>query len=218
MQTVIPVYIAIDSSASMQLHVDDVESAIARLRDELLMNPVLADQVRVGIISFSDRAELLVPLTDLTASTHLPRLRTHGSTAWGPLFELLTKVITQDLRLLRSQGARIARPQVFMISDGPPMDPWESSFANFVDATGARLSFIAIGFGRDAGALLTQMAPAAVVTTEAGDGPGDARAIAWPLISSLRPLVGSYLATRDPDSGLLRASRSSEELYGRGRY
>jgi uncharacterized protein YegL len=218
MQTVIPVYIAIDSSYSMQLHLDDVENAIARLREELLLNPVLGDRVRIAIVAFSDRAELVLPLTDLTLSPRIPGLRARGSTRWGPLFDLLSKVVIRDLDLLKSEGTLPGRPHVFMLSDALPTDDWQSSFSKFVAATRPRFSYIGLGSSAEAGALLEQVSPARVFTVDAEDSLEDAQAIAWPLISSLRPLVGSYLATRDPDSGVLKPSRTFDPWHQPGRY
>jgi uncharacterized protein YegL len=148
MQRVLPIYLAVDTSGSMadSGRLQAVQEAIIQLVDELLSSPMLGDQVRVGIVSFADRAELVLPLTDLTELRSLPRMSARGSTDFGSLFHLLARVIERDLRVLRSRNTVTFRPFVFLITDGTPTDgDWEPAFHDFDGRTRAQLVMIGIG-------------------------------------------------------------------------
>ena len=52
---VLPVYIAVDESASMAPHVHDLNKGIEALYEALWTNPVLADYVRLAATALRDR-------------------------------------------------------------------------------------------------------------------------------------------------------------------
>lgn len=163
MQRVLAVYLAVDTSASMAMsgRLEAVEEAIIEFADELLSSPLLGEQVRVAIVGFSSRAELVLPLSDLTEQQTLPRLSAHGSTHYGPVFSLLSKVITSDVRTLRARGTIMLRPFVFLITDGLPLDPgWEESFRRFREATRAQVVIIGIDLDSDSAGQLRRLRPA----------------------------------------------------------
>jgi uncharacterized protein YegL len=167
MQRVLPIYLAVDTTASMSTRLQAVQEAIISLVDELLSSPALGDQVRVGIVAFADRAELVLPLTDLTELRSLPRLTARGATQFGPLFRQLTRVIEHDLRVLRARDTITFQPFVFLITDGLPVDPnWEKAFQEFDDRTRAQLVILGIGLDGTSTTLLQRLRPVAIYTWE----------------------------------------------------
>ncbi|MFI6162873.1 VWA domain-containing protein [Micromonospora haikouensis] len=163
MQRVLPLYLAVDTSASMYSGVEAVQQALIQLVDELLSSPALGEQVRVGIVTFSDDAELVLPLTDMTELRSLPRLHARGVTAYGPLFHRLARIVERDLRALRARDTLVFRPFVFLITDGLPVDGgWERAFQEFDRRTRARLVVIAIGLRDEFAEVLQWLRPVAV--------------------------------------------------------
>ncbi|WP_306205671.1 vWA domain-containing protein [Actinoplanes sp. RD1] len=144
-------YLAVDISSSMAGdRIAAVEQAIARLSTELLSNPLLGERVRVGIVAFHETAEVVVPLSDLTELRRLPRIRARGVARYGPLFQLLARVLERDRRVLLAADNRVSSPFVFLITDGVPVDSgWYHSYAEYRDRTRARLILVAIGVAPD---------------------------------------------------------------------
>ncbi|MGB2571672.1 vWA domain-containing protein [Micromonospora citrea] len=164
-QRVLPIYLAVDTSASTATgnRLEAVQQALIQLVDELLSSPALGDQVRVGIVAFADHAELVLPLTDLTALPSLPRLYAHGATRYGPLFHRLGRVIDHDLRVLRSQDTSVMRPFVFLVTDGVPVDrDWERAFQDFDRRAKAQIVVIAIDVGAEGSETWQRLRPVAV--------------------------------------------------------
>ncbi|RCG28233.1 hypothetical protein DQ384_24180 [Sphaerisporangium album] len=146
MHRVVPIYLAINTSPSMARRLVEVEQMLVALTDELLSSPVLGDQVRIGVVSFADTADLVLPLTDLTRLGRMPRIPSGRETRFGPLFELLAKVVGRDLTVHRAMDAEVMRPMVFLLCDGLPTDNgWERSFAKFYGVAHAGVILATIG-------------------------------------------------------------------------
>lgn len=127
-QLVMPFYLLCDVSISMRPDMTALEEALADLRYEIVHDPVVADIVQFGVITFSDRARVVIPLGPLQ-DAELPRLQVEGGTAYGEAFRLLADTIEKDRQRLKSEGFKIYRPCVFFLTDGEPTDRgWEQTF------------------------------------------------------------------------------------------
>ena len=142
---VLPMYMAVDTSSSMSFRLNSVERAIFRMREELIVSPLLGEKTRIAILEFSDRANLLLPLSDLTELRTIPRLHSSGSTRFGPLFRLLSRIIEQDLRVLHARATVSYRPFIFLIIDSDPVDDWIKSYDAFTSKVHPNLITIALG-------------------------------------------------------------------------
>ncbi|WP_328756448.1 vWA domain-containing protein [Streptomyces sp. NBC_00271] len=148
MQRVLPFYLAVDTSTSMYVsgRLDAVQETVVRFTEELLSNPLLGEHIRLGLVTFSDQAELVLPLTDLTELRSLPRLSGHGAAHYGVLFRYLGRVIERDLRVLRAHDTVTFRPFVFLLTAGMPSDSgWEQAFHEFDELTRAQLVVMGVG-------------------------------------------------------------------------
>ena len=68
-----PFYFLCDESASMSgAPINEVNESLQKIWTELIKSPAAADKAWVSVISFSDTAEVLVPLTDLQKLTSMP--------------------------------------------------------------------------------------------------------------------------------------------------
>jgi len=122
---------------------ESVSEALLSFSGELAAHPLLADTVRVAVVSFADEPTLVLRLSDLTEIRSIPALRPGGSTAWQPLFNMLGKSISADRAQLRRQGVEVLRPVVFLLIDGPPQDIWDTAYDEFRSVSEANVIVIA---------------------------------------------------------------------------
>ena len=82
MANILPFYLVCDESYSMQgPPMDAMNKALPDLHKEIGTNPVVSDKTRFSIITFSDTAQVLQPLVDLSQITQLPELQESGATS-----------------------------------------------------------------------------------------------------------------------------------------
>lgn len=174
MYPVLPCYLVIDTSSSMNLKGDAQrgqagtvdsdrpagESAINMLNETL---PELVDMIRkadalsqemlrVGVITFAGSAETVLPLSNLL-TTELPHLRAYGSTNYTAAFDEAATAIPRDLHALGS-GVPFYTPLVWFMSDGKPSTgpgQWRQSRRPLVQGPDGkpkyRAEIVAYGFG-----------------------------------------------------------------------
>jgi uncharacterized protein YegL len=126
----LPFYLVMDVSYSMMgPKLDQANQILPEIADALAKNPILNDKVRFGLIDFSDDAQVILPLCDLSTQGSLPSLSIRGGTSFGAAFRLLRQQLEHDVNQLRADGYQVHRPAVFFLSDGEPGDDWQSDFA-----------------------------------------------------------------------------------------
>ncbi|MBY9075961.1 VWA domain-containing protein [Nocardioides sp. WL0053] len=120
-QNILPFYLVCDESGSMDGEpIDAINTALPELHHEIGINPVVADKTQFAIIGFSDRAEVLLPLSNLSQVASLPVLSTKGSTSFGAALRCVKDEIEADVSRLKSEGHQVYRPVVFFLTDGYP--------------------------------------------------------------------------------------------------
>jgi uncharacterized protein YegL len=132
----IPFYIICDESQSMEgSKLDACNKALPEIHKAIASDPIVNDKVRIGVISFSDSAEVLLPLSKMTDVVGFPGLVVKGGTNYGSAFTCLKQTIQDDLTALKAQNeVRVNRPIVFFISDGEPTDTnWQAAHAAVAD-------------------------------------------------------------------------------------
>lgn len=130
----LPFYLVVDVSYSMSgKKIASANQILGRVRDALAENPILSDKVRIGLIDFSNDAQVQLPLCDLLdPSLTLPVLSVRGGTSYVAAFDRLRAEIAANIKQLKVDGYRVHRPAVFFLSDGAPTDPdadWQAAFA-----------------------------------------------------------------------------------------
>ncbi|MEU8232268.1 VWA domain-containing protein [Actinoplanes sp. NPDC048967] len=126
----LPFYLVVDVSYSMAgRNIDAANEILPSVADALAKNPILADKIRFGLLDFSDDAQVVLPLSDMSGQDYLPKLVVRGGTDYGAAFRLLRSQLQQDIGQLRADGFKVHRPAVFFLSDGEPMDGWQNDFA-----------------------------------------------------------------------------------------
>ena len=134
---IVPVYLLLDESGSMDTNggIDASNSCLPELHRRIAIDPLVADKCRIGLITFSDIAEELLPLSNLMDVVAIPGCTAKGMSNYGEAFNLLRDVIDRDITNLKSQGMQVYRPAVFFITDGEPTDDWEAAHLALMDKT-----------------------------------------------------------------------------------
>jgi uncharacterized protein YegL len=133
---VLPLYVVCDVTHSAQdsnlLDVGGIADAFL----DMSCNPYVAEKVRACMVTFSDDAKVVLPLSDLSDGTQIPPL-TAGSKVrrYGPVFTLMKDLIQRDVQRLREEDQQnVLRPVMIFISGGPPTDEWKHNYLNLVDS------------------------------------------------------------------------------------
>ncbi|HTJ69515.1 MAG TPA: VWA domain-containing protein [Actinospica sp.] len=158
---VLPFYLVCDESGSMAgVPIESINTAMKDLRNEIGSIPVVADKTRFCLIGFSDQAEILLELSDISTVTSVPALQASGGTNYAAAFTTLRKAIGDDVERLKKEGHQVFRPAVFFLSDGQPNPgtPWQGEFAMLTDPTwSANPNLLAFGFGAADEAVIRQV-------------------------------------------------------------
>ena len=129
-----PIYIVIDESSSMKPYgIEAVNGVLPDIHRIIARDPFVAERCQVGIISFSDTAEELLPLSNLTNISEIPGCTAKGSPVYSEAFKLLLSVISRDVAKFKSHGVSVFRPWVFFITGSNPTDDWEASHRALID-------------------------------------------------------------------------------------
>ncbi|MCU4183981.1 VWA domain-containing protein [Acidiferrimicrobium sp. IK] len=157
---VFPFYLCLDVSASMAGDpIDSVNRQMPLLRASVGEDPAVAEVIRFAVVTFSDVARTVLPLSDLSLVEAIPEVRPEGRTSYGAAFEHLRHTIESDYQAGRAAGDRWYRPAVVFISDGRPTDDearWHAAHAALVDPGWKRRpNILAFGFGQADPAVLS---------------------------------------------------------------
>jgi len=150
-EQILPFYIVCDESASMEYNggIDAINNAIPELHAVIASDPLVDDKARICLITFSDDAEVLAPLSHASDIEEMPGVAAAGATSYGAVFRLLKSQIATDIALYRADGYKILRPAVFFITDGQPTDDWEQDHQALTDRSTNRQYPNIIAFGVD---------------------------------------------------------------------
>ena len=196
--TLLPFYTLCDVSASMRegQRIEALNEAIVATCDAAAMHPVVADRVRLGIIAFAGRADVVLPLSDLGLLEDLPHLQARDLTSYAAAFRLLRRTIEADAAQLVADGYRVFRPAVFFLTDGHPTDApaeWRDALTAVLDEDFPhRPNVIAFGFGDADDTILAEVAT--VVAYRASDAISASEAIASFGTLLVESVVGSGAA------------------------
>ena len=200
-EQILPFYILCDESASMSYNggIDAINVGLPELHAAIAADPLVSDKSRICLISFSDDAEVLVPLSRAADIDQMPGMAERGSTCYGEAFRMLKALIPQDIANLKADGYQVFRPAVFFISDGEPTDSdWRDSHRELTDRASNPHAPNIIAFGVDAAdaATIGEVATKAAFQAEAGINPGSAlREIMKALTTSIVESGGSSTPT-----------------------
>lgn len=156
---ILPFYLVCDESGSMGgAPIEAINKALPELHQEISTNPTVADKTRFALIGFSDDAQVLQPLADLSELNILPALAAGGVTSYGQAFRVLKACIETDVGDLKAEGHEVYRPVAFFLSDGVPTDgQWEEALRELTESRYCP-KIIAFGIGEADTATISQVA------------------------------------------------------------
>ena len=150
----LPVYILADVSGSMQgTPIESVKSGIRQLHRDLMSDPQSIESAYLGVITFAESAQQVVPLTEV-AQFVPPDLAAGGQTNLGDALRLLLDSF--DHEVLRTTPDRKGdwRPLVFLLTDGAPTDTdWPAYAQQLRERRPANIIAVACGDQADTTAL-----------------------------------------------------------------
>lgn len=133
---ILPFYIVCDESYSMVEEIDGVNRSLVDLHKAIASDLVVCDKAMIGVITFSDTAEVLVPLTRPDQLANMSGCVAKSGTSYGAAFTKIKETIETDVADLKAKNHQVLRPVVFFISDGGPQDDnWKASHDRLTDET-----------------------------------------------------------------------------------
>lgn len=164
----LPVYLLIDVSGSMTGEpIESVRNGLQMLVSALRKDPQALETAYLSIITFSDSAQQIVPLTELT-SFQIPTISANGGTSLGAALELVCK--RRDAEVVKGTLEQKGdwRPMVFIMTDGIPTDNPTYGIDEFNKRKWGAAVSCAAGSGADT-ALLKRITPECVVELATAD-------------------------------------------------
>lgn len=149
----LPVYLVLDTSGSMTgAPIAAVETGVQLLTTTLRTDPHALETAYLSVITFSERAQQVTPLTDLTAFQP-PALVASGTTSLGDALSTTADCIEREVLKTTADTKGDWKPLVFIMTDGQPTDTWQNGLANFKNARTGLVVACAAGPDADEGVL-----------------------------------------------------------------
>jgi uncharacterized protein YegL len=203
----IPFYIICDESQSMEgSKLDACNTALPEIHKAIASDPIVNDKVRIGVISFSDSAEVLLPLSKMTDVVDFPGLVVKGGTNYGSAFTCLKQTIQDNITALKAENnVEVIRPIALFVSGSTPTDTeWRTAHAAIADKNWpVSPHIIAIGVGEAQTETIREVATnvgrSGTQFAYLADDNADLGAV---LIEIFRSIIGSLIGAQIGPGGL----------------
>jgi len=129
-----------------------VASGVSTLMGALRQDPYALESAYLSVITFSNDANLAVPLTDLV-SFQEPEIKAQGMTALGGALRLLSTRIKEEVQTGSADKKGDWKPLIFLMTDGAPNDDWEPAVEEFSTVPTAIVVACAVGEHADVSVL-----------------------------------------------------------------
>jgi uncharacterized protein YegL len=118
----LPVYLILDTSGSMQGEaIEAVRNGLQTLVAALRQDPHALESAFLSVITFSNTAQQVVPLTEL-GLFQIPSITAAGTTSLGASLNLLVERIKQEVSVTSAEVKGDWKPIVFLMTDGESTD------------------------------------------------------------------------------------------------
>jgi uncharacterized protein YegL len=126
---------------------DSLQKGLSMLMMDLHSDPHALETAWLSVITFSDTARQVLPLTELFQA-RIPPLSVRPGTSLGAALDLLQDCIAREVRTHSETRKGDWKPMVFLLTDGNPTDRWEEAAARLKSQASSRpMNLIAIGCG-----------------------------------------------------------------------
>lgn len=123
-ERMLPVYLLLDVSGSMQgAPIESLRQAVEQFQREVTDDVSVKDQIKVGVITFSNDALLITGGLIPIGTFQPPYLHADGVTRLDRAFEVLLESMERDIvRAEKGKQKGDWKPAVFVLTDGRPTD------------------------------------------------------------------------------------------------
>jgi uncharacterized protein YegL len=118
----VPVYVVLDASPATAACTTELSNSLRSLNTVLANSPEVGPAVRLSVLSFSDSADVLLPITEVSWQTSVPDVRAGAGCRYEPVFQRLSELVPLETERLKQQAPRVLRPVVFFLGAGVPED------------------------------------------------------------------------------------------------
>ncbi len=119
-----PCVLLLDTSGSMQGDsIDELNRGLQAFREELYNDSLSMKRVEIAVITFGP----VSVMQEFTTADNLRpvRLEAAGDTPLGAAIGRGLTLLKQRKEILRSNGIKLFRPWIFLLTDGAPTDRWQ---------------------------------------------------------------------------------------------
>jgi len=163
----LPVYLLLDTSGSMQGEpIDSVRQGIQTLVAALRQDPHALESAYLSVITFSEKAQQLVALTEL-GQFEMPPIAASGTTSLGAALSLLAERVGAEVAKTTTEQKGDWKPIVFLMTDGESTDDLAEGIAAIKRGTIGTL--IACAAGPNANVTQLQRLTESVVRLDTAD-------------------------------------------------
>ncbi|WP_086825231.1 hypothetical protein [Streptomyces sp. NRRL B-24572] len=143
-----PVYVVLDTSSAATGCVTQLRDALRSLQTLLANSPDVTSAVRLSVLTFSDTADVRMPLTQVSWQTGVPDLQAGNGCRYEPVFRRLLELVPLETERLKQQASRVNRPTVFFLAAGDPEDggQWQAAHQQLMQHP-YRPNIVACGIG-----------------------------------------------------------------------
>ena len=173
----LPVYLLLDVSGSMTGEpIAAVQNGVQTMVSALMSDPQALETAYLSVITFSNSAQQIVPLTELNQFTP-PELFASGLTAMGEALSLVAQCAEREVVKNTPETKGDWKPLVFIMTDGCPTDDITKGLAEFKKRKWGIVVACAAGSGADKDELskITE----AVVSLDTADSASIAAFFKW---------------------------------------
>ena len=145
-----PVVLLLDTSSSMAGEpIRELREGCQQFLQEILSDPTASMSVDLEIITFSSRANLVVPFSPVTSiSINSKDFSADGYTSMGEALSLAMKELYFRRRTYRKFGLLSYKPWVVLMTDGAPNDDWVEPASNMkLLAEQGKIQYLGIEIG-----------------------------------------------------------------------
>lgn len=175
---------------------DAVNQALPEIKQVIKDDPGTGEIARLAVVTFSDHAECVLPLTDI-AFADMPVLAPQGGTDFATGLRASGQALRDGIKGL-GKGSAYHQPVVFFISDGEhnAHEDWTQARAEITakeDKYGVQI--VSFGFGRANREAIQRVSTGFAFFTDESD-PGTAvREILHTVVRSIRTTSSSFSST-----------------------
>ena len=127
----LPVYLLLDVSGSMTGEpITAVQNGVQTMVSALMAEPQALETAYLSVITFSNSAEQVVPLTELSQFTP-PQLKAGGMTSLGEALKFVAECADREVIKNTPEAKGDWRPLVFIMTDGGATDDVDKGLIEF---------------------------------------------------------------------------------------